>query len=468
MRERTSIFVAPWIRGSAAFLFVIVSTARGQTETISVELKLRTGGSLSGLVVDHSEHAIVVVREQKPYVFSWNEVEFGSALSTKRVLLAHQRGGPEKLSADDHFALGMFALSHDRNDVAAGEFREAGRLDSKFEERIRHAFDDYRARRKEEGGTEGPFADEPPVGVNESNGESGADASRGSGLAEDLGTSLAAQPSAENRAKVIQAYRTFGEKVREVMGKDVVLLESDHFLIWTDWEKKYRDRLTNWAEAMYAALAAQFDLNTTDEVFLAKCPMFCWRSKARFQKFARYFDGYGGANAVGYTRSIEKNGHVHVVLLRQGRSAADFDRFACTLVHEGSHAFLHRLYSTRLIPHWINEGYAELITERVLGERCDAAEKAALLARQYVRYDWPLGGMLVSTAPIEVNEYPLAHSLIAHLEGLGRTRFAGFIRELKEGRTAAEALAASHDGMTFEQLEANWRTAIRTGMGSGK
>jgi hypothetical protein len=434
----------------------IATVARGQTETISVDLKLRTGGALSGLVVDHSEHGLVVVREQRPYVFSWNELEFGSALSTKRALLALEHGGSNKLSADDHFELGLFALAYDRNDVAANEFREAKRLNGKLEERIGRAFDEYRARKEKGGGDEDPFEDEPPAGLGDSAGP------REVGLTDDDGTLLAERPSAENRAKVMEAYRTFGEKVREVMGKDVVLLESDHFLIWTDWEKKYRARLTGWAEAMYAALGERFDLQATDEVFLAKCPVFCWRSKARFKKFARYFDGYEGSSAVGYTRSIEKSGHVHVVLLRQGRSEADFDRFACTLVHEGSHAFMHRLYSTRLIPHWVNEGYAELTAERVLGEHCDTAEKAALLARQFVRYDWPLGGMLESVAAIEVNEYPLAHSLVAHLEGLGRPRFAGFVRGLKDGRTTAEALAVNYDGMTLAQLEQSWRSAIRS------
>jgi len=441
--------------------------ARGQTETISVELKLRTGGALSGLVVDHSEHALVVVHEQRPYVLSWNELEFGSALSTKRTLLAFQRGGSEKLSADDHFDLGMFALSYDRNDVATGEFREAKRLNGRLEERIARAFDDYRARKEKGGGDADPFEDEPAERSGQSDDVTGAAGPRDVGLTDNIGASLAERPSEENRAKVMEAYRTFGEKVREVMGKDVALLESDHFLIWTDWETKYRDRLTGWAEAMYAALSEQFDVSATDEVFLAKCPVFCWRSKARFQKFARYFDGYAGSNAVGYTRSIEKNGHVHVVLVRQGRSEADFDRFACTLVHEGSHAFMHRLYSTRLIPHWVNEGYAEMTAERVLGERCDTAEKAALLARQYVRYDWPLGGMLESVSPIEVHEYSLAHSLVAHLEGLGRPRFAGFVRGLKDGRTTAEALATNYDGMTFAQLEQSWRSAIRSNSPKG-
>lgn len=412
------------------------------------------------MVVDHSEHALVVVNERKPYVFSWNELEFGSAYSTKRALLDFQRGGPQRLSADDCFELGQFALFNDRNDVADLAFRDAERLDPRLKEPIRQAFDAFRLRREKSVGEDAPLVGEPMAGPPEDEDASPPVASP-SWEFPDVGTVLAGQPSEEYRARVNQAYLTFGQKVQQVMGKDVVLLESDHFLIWTDWEKKYRDRLTGWAEAMYGALCEQFGLQPTDDIFPAKCPVFCWRSKARFQKFARYFDGYEGSNAVGYTRSIEKNGHVHVVLLRQGRGEADFNRFAYTLVHEGSHAFMHRLYSTRLIPPWVNEGYAELIAERVLGEHCAAAEKAALLARQYVRYDWPLGGMLESVAPIEVHEYPLAHSLVAYLEGLGRARFAGFIRGLKEGRTTTEALTAHYDGLTLLQLEVNWRSAIR-------
>ncbi len=432
--------------------------ARGQTETIRVDLKLRAGGSLSGLVVDHSEHALVLVHEQKPYLFSWIELEFGSAYAVKRALLVHQRGGEDKLTAQDAFDLGRLALRHDRNDVAAQAFRDAERLNRELKEPILRAFDDYRAAKEKGGVDNSPFEDEATNSLPD-DGDGGNSSDTEYSTFPDAGTVLMGRPTEEVRAKLMEAYRTFGHKVQEVMGKDVVLLESEHFLIWTDWEKKYRDNLTNWAEAMYAALGAQFDLAPADEVFPAKCPMFCWRSKARFRKFARYFDGFEGSNAVGYTRSIEKNGHVHVVLRRQGRTAADFDLFAGTLVHEGTHAFLHRLYSSRLIPHWVNEGYAELVSERVLGARCDAGGKAALLARQFVRYDWPLNGLLESTAPIQVYEYPLAHSLIAHLEALGRQRFSGFIQGLKNGQTTAEALAANYDGMTLDQLERNWRSA---------
>lgn len=85
--------------------------AGGQTETIRVDLRLRTGGALTGLVVDHTDHGLVIVHEDTPYVFAWEELEAGCACGTKHALLAFDRGGDERLLAEDHFQLGMFALS---------------------------------------------------------------------------------------------------------------------------------------------------------------------------------------------------------------------------------------------------------------------------------------------------------------------------------------------------------------------
>ena len=458
----------------------------GQSQTIGVDLKLRSGGSLSGLVVDHNAHGLVVVAGSTPFVFAWSELEGGSAWATRRDLVASERGGVERLSAEDHFQLGLFALAQDRNDLAADAFRGATKLRSDYEPHVREAFNAFR-RRKDAPKTPVPgaadddplehaFADQPEItptpaesGENPAvalpDFEAGARRSRGPFLP---------RPSETVQAQVMEAYRTFGAKVQEVLGQDIVLLESDHFLIWTDWEKRGRQRLTDWCEAMYAALGAQFDLDRGcaghrgDNIFLAKCPVFCWRSRARFHQFARQFDGHEGSNAVGYTRSIERNGHVHIVLLRQGRTEADVDRFACTLVHEGTHAFLHRLYSPRLIPPWVNEGYADLVAERVMGDRCPNGENAALLATQYARYHWSLGDLMASGESIDVHQYPLAHSIIAYLEGQDRgcaapRRFAGLIRSLKQGKPFAAALASNYDGRTVEELEAGWRSSVAAG-----
>lgn len=431
-----------------------------ESTTIEVTLRLLTGGQVTGLVADHNAHGLVVVHGQTPYVFGWSEIEAGSAYGARLNLLILARGSFEDLSAEDHFALGGFALARGRNDLAAEAFKQAKRLDPKLEEQVERAFADARRSAPVVGeasallvpeGAPATDSEKPPMA------ESGAGSTGGEN---EVAWAMSA-PNEEIYEKSLAAYRTFGEKVREVIGADVVLIETEHFLIWTDWERNQRARLAEWCEAMYAAVGAQLGVAAGQQVFLSKCPVFAWQTRARFQKFARKFDGYEGDSAVGYTRSIEKNGHTHVVLVRNGRMPADYDRFACTLVHEGTHAFLHRLYSPRLIPHWVNEGFADLVAYRVLGERCPQGGNAALIARPFVRYDWPVRDLIAGSGPIAVHQYSLAHSLVRYLESRGRERFARFVRSLKDGLSIAEALAAVYDGMTQASFEQSWREWVR-------
>lgn len=408
-------------------------------ETIHVDLQLRTGGGLSGPVVDFTDHGLVVVHDHTPYVFAWEELEADSAYQTKAALMALARGGEDRLTAEDYFQLGIFAYRHGHADQASACFDRATRLDGGIRSRVTLAVAEAKRRN-----------DDAVVDVAKSVTPAGKPAS----------PVIAPVPLLGRRAEVRRAYDTFGAKVQEVMGRGVTLVETDHFLIWTDWQRD-KKRLGPWCESMYAALCEQFGLNLSDDIFIAKCPIYCWRSKNKFQRFARHFDGFEGSGAIGYTRSIAENGHVHVVLLRQGRSPGDLDRFASTLVHEGTHAFLHRLHSSTLIPHWVNEGYADLVAERVLGDRCPAGENAALLARQIVRYDWPLGDLLKQAGPIEVHQYPVAHSVVSFLERKGHSAFAGFIRSLKAGMSIEAALDARYGIATVDQLEAQWRRSIR-------
>ncbi len=430
--------------------------------TTEVRLDLRTGGLLTGLAVDHNAAAVVVVVERTPYAIAWSEVKTQSAFNAMRTLHSMRRGA-DNLNAEDHFELGVFALSRGRSDLSDGQFRAARHLDPDLEPRIRDAVSrmkDQRRRAAAKTDELDDTTDEEPGSVTAGSGGSMSDR-----VVTGLGKAGSRAPGDELpphvREEVMAVYRGFGDAVREHIHKDLALIETDHFMIWTDWEPQSHSRLEQWCEAMYAALCRQFGIELTQQVFLAKCPVFCWRHGGRFRKFGRMFDEYDGKGAVGYTRSNEDTGHVHMVLLRQGRGADDYDRFAGTLVHEGTHAFLHRLYTTRLIPHWVNEGYAELMAQRVLGDRCDNDAKAELLARQVVRYDWPVAGVLTSTGPIEVHHYPLAHSLVSHLEGKGPGRLAGFIKRLKEGEPAADALARSYAGLTLSGLESGWREAVR-------
>ncbi|MBI4716786.1 MAG: hypothetical protein HY763_03200 [Planctomycetes bacterium] len=465
-------------------------------ETVRVTLRLCSGGRIAGPVIDHNNHGLVVENDGTPYVFAWMEIEGGSALVTRRALMAAQRGHGG-LTARDHFELGSYALRRGRSDLAFEEFSAAAKRDKSYRVPVEEAWKVFRATKADPedakaakgppsasrdagpagaaNGGEKPRPGAPVRGAAASGGDD--DPAEGSTPATTAGTpgddwlethlprsdepTFVTTPPAL-REKTLTIYKAFGENVREVMGKDVELVETDHFLIWTDWEKHDRQRLADWCEAMYVALAERFGITPQEDVFLAKCPVFCWRTQGRFRKFARQFDGYDGKGSAGYSRSIERKGHVHLVLVRESRSEEAYDRFACTLMHEGTHAFLHRLHTTRLIPHWINEGFAEMMAGRVLGERCPQRGNAELLSRQYVRYQWPIAELLAGAGPIAVHQYALAHSVIAYLDSLDEARLVRMIRALKEGRSTAEAIAEHFDGMTLDELDARWREAIRT------
>ena len=457
-------------RAASLLIFLIASSSlvavcqppqssQALARTTSVDLELHTGGSVSGLVVESDEHGIVVVVDRKPHVFAWEEVQTGSAFIAKRKILSLARGGADRLTAQDHFELGLFSLRRGSVSAASNEFKTAQKLDSGFEEQIKAAWSEYQRRLESVAAQKDPFL-RNDNDAEQINGDSTILAVSLPQELARLGIADLQSEPLELRVAVLDVYRRWGNQVREAISKSVVLVETEHFLIWTDWEASRREQLANWCEQMYAAVCQQLGVDPKEQVFLAKCPVFCWAGKVRFRRFAKVFDGYDEEQAVGYTRSLSDPGHVHVVVYRNGDDEYALDRFACTLVHEGTHAVLHRLHSTHPIPHWVNEGFAELVAQRVLADRCPSGKNAALLGRQYARYNWQVRPLLESTAPIEVHEYALAHSLVRYLNDRGSDRFACLIRCLKDGVKIEAALASCYDQMTLAELEAGWRKSL--------
>lgn len=444
-----TIFVA--VAGEAA--------AQTHKATTPIDVELRSGGRISGFLVAEGPEGVVLIHDDTPFALSWLEMDSAAAYRTKWFLMRVERGR-DLFHAEDYFAMGQFALRIGRRDLAANEFAKAAELDPSMRLLARGATYKHNSLENALEKQTHPFNLLPVSGDEDAPAEV-PEAEDLESVTADVTGKLARPASDEGRVKLLEAYKKFGAKVSSHLQGELYLLETDHFLIWTDWHAKHHGLLSLWAERMYEALREQFRLPENAQIFLAKCPMFVFRSKVRFTKFARDFDDNDVSDALGYTRSIAENGHVHMALFRTGSTAADFDLFAWTLTHEGTHAFLHRLYDTKLIPHWINEGLAEYVSEKVLDKRVPAKENADLLAVQYVTYDWPIDTLLRSAGPIDVEYYPIAHSVIESLAKRGDEPFSEFIRDLKKGASVQEALAARFDGLTLQQLEANWRKEVK-------
>ncbi len=426
-------------------------------------MTLPGGVDFSGKVVDDDAHGLVLWDGKAPYVFAWSEMTAGAEYRVKLALL-QMRKGEAGVTAEDHFELGATLLSRGDPEPAVRCFRKAQQLDRSYEARWRALMEEYGRRPRDESTPDFPGASEPQETGEPQPGLKTQELLAGFPPASLDDLRITPVPADQTRAIADRIKAFFTPRLRESINKDIDLVETDHFLIWTDLPRAMRAPLSVAAEDMYAALCRQFGYNAAGNIFLGKCPVFCLRSRGEFFRFARGFDDYRESAAVGYTRSVQERGYVHVVLFYQGRSAQEWQRFVATLVHEGSHAFLHRFHTSRLIPVWINEGYAELMTERVLKERSPAAENADLLARQFVKFDWPVRNLMRGTGAIEVHQYPIAHSLLAWLEAHDPAKFAAFMAGMKDGLGVEEALKSSFDGMTLDDWEFRWRQAIKEGL----
>ena len=267
-----------------------------------------------------------------------------------------------------------------------------------------------------------------------------------------------AHPRAVRRA--IAAGREYGKIVKQQCGFQLILIETEHFLIWTDWPAREHRRLAKLCERMYRSLARQFHLKPDQNIWVGKCPVFLFRETTRYNRFAKIMHHYEPKKAAGYCHQ-RSDGRVHLVVARRPRQTRL--SFAEVICHEGTHAFLHRLWIPRPLIGWINEGLAEATSaELVRGSKKRArALKASL---QWARKGRALEPLLkhYKTSSPPGRFYPIAQTLVEYLIQQDRKAFRKLVFYLKHGVEAETALKKAYH-FDYQELTRRWRNwVIRT------
>lgn len=435
-----------------ALILLLMATSRVSGEDgrkIRLTLRLHSGKLAIGLATEYDESRVVLEAGGQLVPIQWVDVEVASAYQAKKALLAAVRGSLANLTAEDHYQLGYFLAVQGNHAAAVAEFRKAQRRDAAFKGRVKNAWREIR-RAKERNAPRKPEVLYPE----ESTPTPGALGKTRHGM-------IYQRYSEEEHRQTLRLARQFGEsEVRSKIAPDLVLLETRHFLIWTDWPEDKRNLIPDWAEQLYATMCDEFGFPQDEPIWRGKCPIFCFKNKARFEEFARVFDGYDSTEALGYTKT-NSHGYVHVVLRRLGNRPADIDKFATTMVHETAHAFMHCYGSPRTLPPWLNEGLADYIAERVLGRRCPTGENAVAVARQYLIQKKSIKEVFTYQHSPPGHYYPVCHSLVQYLIHNNAEAFVGMINDIKEGLDGDQALAKRYKGMNTSQLEHAWRAWVR-------
>lgn len=253
------------------------------------------------------------------------------------------------------------------------------------------------------------------------------------------------------------ARESMGE-VSETTGVKFVELETEHFLIFTDWDKREHDFLKKNLERAYTVVSKRFNVDPKASVFVGKLPVYMFNKYDDFAKLARTKDNFPVTNRVaGYFRGSSRGiGHMSMwkptaALVGSSDIKEAEWLWGNVLVHEFTHAFLARYKSNVFVPRWLNEGCAEVIAQEVvpLKGRYEIARLMALQGADVMQ--------LFDDKNIPTGEYyPVMQTMVEMLVQSSRPSFIKFIDAIKEGDDPEEALK-KHFNMDYAGLAKEWR-----------
>ena len=255
--------------------------------------------------------------------------------------------------------------------------------------------------------------------------------------------------------------RVHAEKadVEKTLHLKLAEFQTDHFIVFTDWDPREYDFLKVNLEQAYTVVARQFEADPKDNVFVGKLPVYMLISYAEFARFARDIDNFTGVNdrtAGYYLGNTEGFGHMAMwkpdESLTGTPNIADARRlWAYVLVHEFTHAFLARYKSNVFVPRWLNEGIAEVIA---MGQfpYPDHYRMARYMAS--VNHDF---SFLFDSANRPSGEYyPVMQSMVELLVKTNRQSFLKLIDDIKNGEDCEQALKELYH-VDYDQFQNAWR-----------
>jgi hypothetical protein len=259
----------------------------------------------------------------------------------------------------------------------------------------------------------------------------------------------------EQHAKAIDDARRTAAGVADELGVKFAEIQTDHFLIFTDWDPRDHPFLKQNLEDSYALVSRQFEMSPRDNIFIGKLPVYMYASKQVYIKHTVAVDmkpdlaftlGYYGQSSAGTGRMVMWKP------VAEGKTTLDQARreWARTLTHEFVHAFFGRYRSNVHIPSWLNEGTAEVIAEQVYKR-----ETARAWARHHAQETADVS-MIFSDQIKSGDMYPVMMSMVECLIAQDRAAFIRMFDLIKDGAKPEDALRQCY-GIDYKGLDKAWR-----------
>jgi hypothetical protein len=266
----------------------------------------------------------------------------------------------------------------------------------------------------------------------------------------------------EESKEAIAGYKEAVAAIEQKMGVHFASMETHHFLIFTDWDKREYDFLKRNVENAYTAVSRQFELSPSENVFIGKLPVLMFAQHADFKRYSKDIEHFDVPdNVAGYYTQAE-GGFGHMVMWKPDVAKAKGNvhlaelEWAYTLTHEFTHAFVARYRSNALVPRWLNEGLAEVVASRQFPiYRIYSVAKDQASRRKSIQPLFEEHGLM------KAEDYPVAQTLVETLLAENPKTFLAFFNDIKDGMKPPEALQREYK-TTLQGLESAWRKYLAT------
>ncbi len=255
-------------------------------------------------------------------------------------------------------------------------------------------------------------------------------------------------PTTEEAQAALKSYEDLFEKMKTTFPMlNFVRQETEYFIVYTDMPAGQIGGYTANLDSMYHQLCTLFNIPKDTNIWVGKCPVFCFVNKEHFVQFeGQLLRNADTAGAQGLSHN-EYDGRVMTTCYR-GASPVFF---AVVLVHETAHGFLHRIRSSSRIPTWMNEGLSEWIAQVVVPQS-DHVQSRFTEALPILRSQGSLGGNFFDDAGrIESWQYGTAAMLTQFLISNDANAYRAMITAIKEGYSWQEALEVTY-GLKPDEL----------------
>ncbi|MEM0914200.1 MAG: hypothetical protein AAGK09_06265 [Planctomycetota bacterium] len=251
----------------------------------------------------------------------------------------------------------------------------------------------------------------------------------------------------------VAAERDFAQRVADELGIQLRLVETDHFLFYTDVSEREARDWENVLDLTYERVCWRLGVPEGIRLFRGKATVFLFRDRARFVQFERAFYNHRVTYEAGLCHQ-HSTGEVRIAFYRIDHERA----LRQLMIHETAHGVIHRFRSPTRIPDWINEGMAEWTADVVLGFPQPFKQREAISKQAIIDRGGRLGDTFWQDGRFSAADYGAAYGMVKVLLRKGRPAFAEFVALLKDGVPYDRAIEAVYSYNLDELVRRYGRT----------